>query len=127
MSLFTLLAGKPDPGGGGYIGLGNRSWGDCIDPQTGVATLRCIPVVFGNAVNALLIFSGTVALIMVIWSGYKYILSKGDAKQAEEAKKTLTWTLIGLTIIILSFAVINLISYVTGVECIRLFGFGNCQ
>lgn len=94
-------------------------------PQ-GVATLDCIPAVVQNVIFAAFIFAGIIALILIIYSGIKFILSGGDAKQVEGARKTLTYAIIGFILILLSFAILNLISTVTGVSCIQLFGFTNC-
>ncbi|KKQ73910.1 MAG: hypothetical protein US96_C0047G0001, partial [Candidatus Woesebacteria bacterium GW2011_GWB1_38_5b] len=68
----------------------------------------------------------SVALFFVIFSGIKFLTSAGDPKKVEGARNTLIWALIGLTIIILSFAILNIISELTGVGCIKLFGFEQC-
>lgn len=93
----------------------------------GVATLGCISAVFQNVINGVLLFSGVVALFFIILGGIKLMLSQGDPKQIEGAHHTLTYALLGLILILLSFTIINLISYVTSVDCIKLFGFSNCQ
>jgi len=103
-----------------------------VKDQTGdavgqVASLNCLPALFSNLVNVALAFAGTVAVIMIIWSGIRFIRSGGDAKQAQGARQTLTWAIIGLIIILLAFAILNLISDFTGVNCIKQFGFTNCK
>src|SRR3989344_6158133 len=100
-------------------------WKNCLSPE-GVATLNCIHVVFQNIVNWALIFAGVAALFFVIYAGIKYVTSGGEEEKIKSARETLTYALIGLVIIILSFAIINIISAITGVTCIRQFGFGNC-
>lgn len=100
-------------------------WGNCLDND--VATLGCIPIVLQNVVNAALLFSGTIALILVILSGIKFITSKGDQKQVDTAKRSLTYAILGLIIILLSFFIIQIISFVTGVTCINTWGFDNCK
>lgn len=97
-------------------------WGDCV--VDGVATLACIPVLFTNIIDAAFLLSGTVAMFFIVVAGIKYITSGGDAKQAEGARKTLTYAIIGLVVVLLSFFIINVISAVTGNECIKKFGFG---
>ncbi len=90
-------------------------WGNCLD-KNGVATLACIPVVLNNIINAALVFSGIVALILIIFSGIKFISSKGDQNEIDSAKKTLTYAIIGLIVIFLSFFVVRVIGQITGVE-----------
>lgn len=99
-----------------------NSWGDCVKGE--VATLGCIPAVFSNVVNALLMFVGISALAIFIMGGFKMIHSGGDPKKLEGARNSFIFGILGLLIVLLSFAIINIISYVTGVGCITKFGFG---
>lgn len=93
----------------------------------GVATLDCLPTLFQNIVGWILIFAGVIALFLIILSGIKFTTSGGDPKQIDEARKTLTYAIIGLIVVLLSFTIINFISYVTGIDCIKKFGLTNCQ
>ncbi len=104
-----------------------ENWDKCVDPKTSVATLDCLPIVFKNIVTAAIILSGVVALFMIIFSGMRYISSSGDPKAVEAAKGTLTWAIIGLIVILLSFFILTFISSFTGVTCIKMFGFDNCK
>ena len=100
------------------------AWENCV--ENGVATLKCIPIVFQNIVNWALIFAGAAALFFVIFAGIKYIRSGGEEEKIKSARETLTYAIIGLVVIVLSFAIINAISAITGLTCIKQFGFGNC-
>lgn len=102
-----------------------KPWGSCI--VNDVATLNCVPVVFENVIRAALVFAGIVALYFIIISGIKFITSGGDPKAVEGARKTLMFAIIGLLIVLLSFFVVSVIGYITGVNCINSFGFTNCN
>lgn len=112
-----------------------NDWGSCVKnvqvdngrSTVQVPSLDCIPSVFQNVIGAALLFAGVVALFFIIYSGIKFILSGGDAKQVEGARNTLTYAIIGLLVILLSFFIINLIGGITGVTCIQMFGFNNCK
>ncbi len=105
-----------------------KAWGkDCLVGKEQVATLKCIPDVFGNLITAALVFAGVVAVIFIIVAGYKYLTSGGDPKKLEGAQKTLTFAIIGLFLIVFSFFIINMISYVTGVSCIKQLSIGKCD
>lgn len=97
----------------------------CVTPE-GVATLQCLPAVFQNIITAALVFVGIVAVFLIIFSGIKFITSSGDAKQVEGARKTLTYAIVGVLVVLLSFFIINFIADFTGVHCIQVFGFGSC-
>jgi len=101
-----------------------QDWGACLD--NGVATLKCLPIVFMNVITALIMFVGTTALFFFIMAGIKFTRSGGDPKQVSEAQKTVTYAIIGLVIVLLSFFIINVISTATGNDCIKSFNF-NCQ
>jgi len=98
-------------------------WGNCVQ-KGGTATLDCIPKIFSNIVNLLLMFVGLTALVIFIISGLKFMNAAGDSKKLESARNSLIWGIIGLALVLLSFLIINIISYVTGVGCIKTFGFG---
>ncbi len=102
---------------------------DCWAPTEAgnILTINCIPVLVGNLILWALIFSGVIALIFIIFSGIKFITSGGDPKQVEGARKTLTFALAGLVLILLSFAILRFFSDVTKLGCIREFGFKQCD
>lgn len=89
-----------------------------------VATLSCLPVLFFNVLNALFIFSGAIAIVIIIISGYRFIFSGGQEKQLETAQKTFTYAIAGLILILLSTLIINIIATVTGISCINIGNFG---
>ncbi len=97
-------------------------WDACLD--NGVATLRCIPVVFNNVIRAALIFVGIIALFFIIYAGFSFVTSGGDPKKVQGARQIMTFAIIGLTIVLLSFAILFFIGYVTNTtNCIT--GFNN--
>lgn len=94
----------------------------------GVARLTCIPAVIQNVVGFALIASGIVAVIFIIWAGARYVTSGGDQKRVDAARKTLTWAIIGLIIILMSFFIVNFIGVLTGTQdCINQVGFQNTE
>lgn len=109
------------------MGINWNTIANCIDQTSGVPTLMCLPAVFQNIVTAALVFAGVVAVIIVIISGIKFITSSGDPKQVEGAKHTMTYAIIGLVIILLSFFIIKIIAALTGANCITAFGFDTCK
>jgi hypothetical protein len=69
---------------------------------------------------------------MIIFAGYQLIFSGGDAKAVEGGRKTLTFAILGLVLVFLSFFILNVISSVTGVGCLGniaqgSFGFTTCH
>ena len=94
------------------------------------ATLGCFNILLPNIIRSAFIFVGSVTVIMIIMAGIKFIMSGGDNKQIDSARKTLTYAIIGLSIVVFSYLIINLVAYVTGAKCIAnfsSFGFTTCQ
>lgn len=100
-------------------------WGSCVEND--VATLKCIPVVLNNVIQAVLVFASIVAVVIVIVSGIRFIMSRGDPKKIQSAKASLAYALIGLAIVVLAFFAVNIIAYATGARCITTIGFTNCK
>ena len=68
---------------------------------------------FINAItNIALPLAGTAALILLIVSGYKMITSQGNPDKLNDAKEMATNAIIGLVFILLSVAILGLISSV---------------
>lgn len=93
-------------------------WDQCLE-NGDVATLACIPILVKNLINAALAFSGFVALVLIIYAGIMYVTSKGDQAKLDNAKKTLTYAIIGLIVIFFSFFIVAVISQLTGVTQIK--------
>lgn len=80
----------------------------------------CIKDVFPNVgalftaiINIALAAGGLIFFAMLVWGGIRYMLSRGDDKLIVEARQTITNAMIGLLIIITSFAIIKLIASAT--------------
>lgn len=108
-------------------------WGDCFaSVATGgsvdyVATLSCLPYFIKNIVDMAIAFSGAVAVFFIVWGGIQYIRSGGDPKQAEGARHTITYAIIGLIVVLMAYFILSIVAQLTGADCIRMLGFTNCQ
>lgn len=60
-----------------------------------------------KVVNLLLFVVGGLAVVMIIFSGIFYVISQGDAGRVAKAKNTLTYSVVGLIIAFLAFAIVN--------------------
>ena len=54
-------------------------------------------------------FVAIIALAVLIWGGIRYIISVGNENDIQAARKTIQWAVIGLIIVLLSFAIITAI------------------
>ena len=62
-----------------------------------------------NALSWLFWAVGVVAVIMIVVSGLKMVTSAGDPGAVQKAKQTMIYSIIGLAIAILAYAIVNLV------------------
>lgn len=53
--------------------------------------------------------TGLLAVVFLIYGGFRYIASAGNEEQAEGAKKTIQNAIIGLVVVILSYVIVSVI------------------
>ncbi len=83
-----------------------------LGPNKDVPTLLCVFSALQNIVNALLFFAGFVALFFILYGGVKFLLAAGNPEKVDGAKKTITYAIIGLIVVILAFSFVNLLAYI---------------
>jgi hypothetical protein len=62
-----------------------------------------------NIINTLLFGVGIMSLIMIIISGIRWASSGGNAERATKARQALTYSVIGLVVAILAFAIVRFV------------------
>jgi drug/metabolite transporter (DMT)-like permease len=60
-------------------------------------------------VNVLLFILGAVAVVMIIFGGIKYTTSNGNSSQVSSAKDTILYSVVGLVVAILAYAIVNFV------------------
>lgn len=60
-------------------------------------------------INVFLYAIGALSVIMIIFSGFKYVNSRGDAEGVKSAKNTLTYSVTGLIVALLAFTIVNFV------------------
>lgn len=67
------------------------------------------PSMFKTIVNTLLYVLGMVAVIMIVIGGIRYTTSNGDAGSIKGAKDTILYSVVGLVVAILAYAIVNFV------------------
>lgn len=75
----------------------------------GSSTSADLPALIQNIINVLLFITGAVAVIMIILGAIRYITSNGDQADVKAAKDTIMYSVIGLIVAILAFAIVNFV------------------
>ena len=78
------------------------------------------PASFVSAIfQIVLSISGGIALLLIIFSGYKMVMSRGNPEKIQEAREKLTSAIVGLLFIIFSIVILQII----GVDILKIQGF----
>lgn len=64
---------------------------------------------FQTIANTLIFIVGAVSVLMIIIGGLRYVLSGGDAAGIKSAKDTVMYSLIGVVVALLSYAMVSFI------------------
>lgn len=62
-----------------------------------------------TVVNVLLWAVGILSVIMIIFSGFRYITSSGDASKTKSAQSTLIYSVVGLIVAIMAWAIVHMV------------------
>lgn len=62
-----------------------------------------------TVVNILLFVLGAIAVIMIIIGGIRYTTSNGDSGSIKSAKDTILYSVVGLVVAILAYAIVNFV------------------
>lgn len=82
----------------GIKGIGGNSEGRKGSDLTGLIE---------SIVNVLLFIIGVVAVIMIIIGGIRYTTSNGDSAQLTSAKNTILYSIVGVVVAIMAYAIVN--------------------
>lgn len=64
-----------------------------------------------NIIKVMFIIAGLLSLFNIIFAGYTYLGSSGDPKATSQATSSLTYSLLGLAIMVGAFTIISIISF----------------
>ncbi len=93
------------------------SAGKCYTPLSSITTL------FENVLTVVVVLAGFAAFAMLIFGGFRFIIAQGDPKAVQSARGTITWAVVGLVMIIVSWLILLFISQFTGLN-LTSFCFG---
>ena len=67
-------------------------------------------------INFLLWTVGVLSVVMIIFSGFRYITSAGDAAKTKSAQTALTYSIVGLIVAVLAWVIVKIILRQFGIE-----------
>lgn len=95
----ATVAADADPGSAISDGIKSIDGGD--------ANTDDLPAQIKTITNVLLFILGAIAVIMLIIGGIKYTTSNGDPQSVKSAKDTILYSVIGIVVAILAYAIVS--------------------
>lgn len=74
--------------------------------RTGIAFIILFAIVFG--------------LIILIYSGWQWMTSAGDKQKIQQARQRITFVIVGLVVVLISFFVLSILGRFLGVNLLKL-------
>lgn len=93
---------------------------DCNKIETAIGTIELNPAGFISRMFSLVLtFAGIGALILIIYSGFRLMVSRGNKEVIQGARETLTAAIVGLLFIIFSLVILSVIT----LDILKIPGF----
>lgn len=87
-----------------------------IGAQAQSPTIQDFEGIFFNIVSSVIGLSAIVLLVVLVFGGFQYITAGSEPGKVEGARKTLTYGILGIVIILTSYLIIQIISFALGLE-----------
>ncbi len=95
----------PIPGGTVLPGIGTE-----LETADAVGKIAFVRETFiTNLAQRFLKVIAATAVLMLVFGAYQYLTAVGNDEQIKQAHKTITWSLIGLVLALLAFAIVQII------------------
>jgi hypothetical protein len=95
------------------------NWSSCtwnIAPDVQIPTVKCLEPLFANFLGVIISLVVIILFIMLTIGGFKYLTSGSDPYKVALARKTMTYAILGIFLLALSYLFIRLIEGFTGVK-----------
>ncbi len=76
---------------------------------TGLVSDREPVEIIVEIINVLLYFLGSIVIVLILWAGFKWMTSAGNADAIKKSRETILNAVIGLIIIFASYAILNFV------------------
>lgn len=87
-------------------------------PAPGVATTEYVAGVIRNGISILIIVAFIVMFLWTIFAGFRFVTSGGDEKTISQAWSSIYWGIIGMLVVMGSYAIVVLIEHFFQVDII---------
>lgn len=119
-AFLDFLAKMNNADAGATLPCSQRSAAGCTSVDTAIGPISVTPTGFITSIFKLVLFLATFGgIIIIIYSGYMLMISRGDKEKIAGARETITAAIVGLLFIVLAIVILEII----GVDILRIPGF----
>lgn len=68
-----------------------------------------VPTLIGKIISAVLGVIGSLALLMVIYGGFTWMLAAGSSEKIKKGRDIIVWAILGLVVIFTSYALVRFV------------------
>lgn len=72
--------------------------------------------IIGVGINLAIVMAIILSVFYFVWGGLSIVLSRGDKEKMQKARARITYSIVGLFVIFLSFLLVNIIGGVLGIS-----------
>jgi hypothetical protein len=74
-----------------------------------------VVVIIGTIIRYALMVIGSFTLLMVVWGGFQWLTSVGNAEKIKKGSQTMIWAAIGVVLVLASYLILSTyVNYLTG-------------
>lgn len=88
----------------------NKDTAVCTNKDEG-ATREEAATQVQEVINIILFALGIIAVIMIVYGGFRFVSSSGDPGQVKTARDTVMYAAIGLIVALLAYAIVNFVAF----------------
>ncbi len=104
-ALFAQTTGTNGNVQGGLNEIKNQ-----FNSQSEIAQSQTVGDLILSVIRILIGLLMAITVLFIILGGYQYVTSAGNEEQAKRGRRTLTYAIIGLVVVILSYVIVNTVS-----------------
>ena len=83
---------------------------EAMKAAAGCSTTQNLTVIITNIIKVLIGLIGLTAVVMIVMGGQRFITAQGNAAEIAKAKNLVLYSVIGVIVSILAFAIVNFVS-----------------
>ena len=88
-------------------GIELRSGNDC--PVNGIQGENKVMGIIKQVINVTSLLVGAICVLMIIFGGFRYMISGGDSSGVSSAKNTILYAVVGLVIVLMAQALVRFV------------------